>query len=121
MHRSHGNTSLAAFLYVTGLVEEDDSLAVITERTEKLSACLDRLIADLENLDDDASDEVVQSVFYESGKLYFSSELRWWFRSLYQILLRSNDGPRLGQFTKIMTIDWVTNRINHVRTDPWLA
>lgn len=110
---------IGAFLYVRGLVNEDLSQSEIMHRSSKLIACLNRLVNDLSVASDDDSEENIQSIYYEAGKLHFASELRWWFSVLYQILLRQQDGPRLGQFTKIMTLYWVIDRINDTINDPW--
>lgn len=110
---------LAAFIYARRLVEEDAppneilDLAVLVERSVRT------LISELEKLDDDATDESVQYVFYEAGKQHFASDLRYWFKILYQMLLDQPEGPRLGQFTRIMTIDWVTHRLEKSIQDHW--
>jgi lysyl-tRNA synthetase class I len=110
---------LASFLYVSGLVSEDADTKDMIMVAEQVHASLLQLIGDLHGLNDDASDDSIQYFFYEAGKLHFGSNLRWWFEVLYRILLRQKDGPRLGQFTKIMTIDWVTNRMQETINDPW--
>lgn len=110
---------LAAFLYVKGLVQEDLSHTDILSHTQLVSACLHKLLQDLHTVTEDDSEEHIQSMFYEAGKLHFTSDLRYWFKVLYQVLLGQMDGPRLGQFTKIMTADWIEHRITHVMQDAW--
>ena len=111
--------SLAAFLYVRGLFAEDLSQVEIQAQTDCVRACLLKLQQDLLNTSDEADEQTIQAVFYEAGKLHFSTKLRWWFQVLYQALLSENEGPRLGQFTKMMTIHWVSDKIDQVITDYW--
>lgn len=111
---------LAAFLYVKGLVPEDQAHAEIISHTQLVSACLQKLIQDLSEVTEDYTEEQIQSIFYEAGKLHFTQDLRYWFKVLYQVLLGQMDGPRLGQFTKIMTSDWIEHRVSQVMQDPWV-
>lgn len=113
--------ALAAFIYARQLVSEDLPMAEILHRAGLARACLERLIIDLDSVGDDQDDEAVQSLFYEAGKLHFAGELRWWFRLLYQVLLLQDEGPRLGQFTRIMTPCWVQDRIRSTVEDHWAA
>lgn len=113
--------ALAAFIYARGLVPEDQPLAEIAAKADLCRAGLAKLVDDLDTVSIDDAEEHVQGVFYEAGKLHFSSELRWWFRLLYQILLGQDDGPRLGQFTKIMTPEWMQTRISSTMEDHWAS
>jgi len=45
--------------------------------------------------------------------------LRFWFQVLYQILMKQNDGPRIGQLAKIMTLDWLIHKLETVPNNPW--
>ena len=110
---------LSAFIYARGLVPEDVQLDEIRARAADLRESLHKLINDLLACSDDLSDEDVQAVYYEAGKLHFSKELRWWFSALYQILLGNSEGSRIGYFTKIVSIHWVVEKIRTVLTDPW--
>lgn len=110
---------LAAFLYVRGLVAEDTPLDDIRARSSLLRECITKLLTDLDQLSDDNTEEEIQSVFYEAGKLHFLDQLRWWFRVVYQMILHQEDGPRLGQLTKIMTLDWVIHRIQTQTQNAW--
>jgi lysyl-tRNA synthetase class I len=112
--------TLASFLYVRGLVPEDMPLDQINNQAIMLRECIEQLRNDLENCDDDQTEEHIQSIFYEAGKLHFTSELRYWFKVIYQILVNQNEGPRLGQFTKIMTIDFIVNKLNDHLTESWV-
>ena len=61
-------------------------------------AALERLDADLAALPADASAEDIQNIVYEIGKTGGFAELRDWFKALYETLLGSSQGPRMGSF-----------------------
>ena len=47
----------------------------------------------------DASAEDIQTLVYETGKAHYGKEaLRDWFKALYETLLGSSQGPRMGSF-----------------------
>lgn len=110
---------LAAFLYVRGLVAEDADWDHMLVTSDRVRSCLLKLMEDLNSVTDEWTEEQIQSVFYEAGKLYYKEQLRWWFEVLYQVMLSEQQGPRLGQFTKLMTPYWVQDRIHQVLTDYW--
>ena len=64
-------------------------------------AALERLDADLATLGEDASAEDIQNAVYEIGKTAGFAELRGWFKALYETLLGSSQGPRMGSFIKL--------------------
>ena len=66
---------------------------------------LRRLDAALAALPADASAEDIQNHVYEIGKTGGFAELRDWFRALYETLLGSSQGPRMGSFIKLYGID----------------
>ena len=46
--------------------------------------------------------ETIQTLVYEIGKTHYGKErLRDWFRALYETLLGSEQGPRMGSFIKL--------------------
>ena len=50
---------------------------------------------------------------YEAGKRHFAKEeLRQWFSTLYEVLLGSSQGPRMGAFIKLYGRDNVVRLIN---------
>ncbi|MGK6319081.1 lysine--tRNA ligase [Sphingomonas sp. DT-204] len=72
-------------------------------------AALERLDAELAALPEDASAEDIQNIVYEIGKSRFGesggfAELRDWFRALYETLLGSSQGPRMGSFIRLYGI-----------------
>ncbi|MHA6721555.1 lysine--tRNA ligase [Sphingomonas sp. RS2018] len=67
-------------------------------------AALNRLDTDLAALPEDASAEDIQNIVYEIGKTEGFAELRDWFRALYETLLGSSQGPRMGSFIKLYGI-----------------
>ncbi len=67
-------------------------------------AALARLDAELAALPADAPAEDIQNIVYEIGKTGGFAELRDWFRALYETLLGSAQGPRMGSFIKLYGI-----------------
>jgi len=65
-------------------------------------ADLDRRLAALP-ADPDA--ETIQNEVYETGKAVPYENLRDWFKALYEILLGTSQGPRMGTFIKIYGIE----------------
>ncbi len=61
-------------------------------------AALERLDAELAALPADASAEDIQNIVYEIGKTGGFETLRDWFKALYETLLGSEQGPRMGSF-----------------------
>jgi lysyl-tRNA synthetase class I len=110
---------LSAFLYVRGLVPENATWDQIQLTTDQVRLSLIKLSQDLDSVTDEWTEEQIQSVFYEAGKIHFKEQLRWWFEVLYQVMLSEKQGPRLGQFTRLMTPYWVQDRIHQVLTDYW--
>lgn len=68
-------------------------------------AALQRLDDALAALPADASAEAIQNEVYEIGKTGGFAELRDWFRALYETLLGSSQGPRMGSFIRLYGID----------------
>ncbi|KQN21636.1 lysine--tRNA ligase [Sphingomonas sp. Leaf30] len=68
-------------------------------------AALERLDAELAALPADASAEDVQNIVYEIGKTGGFETLRDWFKALYETLLGSEQGPRMGSFIALYGID----------------
>lgn len=64
-------------------------------------AALQRLDADLASLGEEASAEDIQNAVYEIGKTGGFGELRDWFKALYETLLGSSQGPRMGSFIRL--------------------
>jgi len=53
-----------------------------------------------------ADAEAIQNEIYEVGKAHFGKEsLRDWFKALYETLLGSSQGPRMGSFIALYGID----------------
>ena len=67
-------------------------------------AALERLDAELAALPEGASAEEIQNVIYEIGKTAGFAELRDWFKALYETLLGSSQGPRMGSFIALYGI-----------------
>jgi lysyl-tRNA synthetase class 1 len=64
------------------------------------------LDSELGNLPNNASAEDIQTQVFEVGKKHFGKEnLRAWFQALYETLLGSSQGPRMGSFIALYGID----------------
>ncbi|NVD45565.1 lysine--tRNA ligase [Qipengyuania atrilutea] len=66
-------------------------------------AALNELLERLSELPETAEAEEIQTIVYEIGKSeeYGFDNLRDWFRALYEILLGSEQGPRMGSFISL--------------------
>jgi len=69
-------------------------------------AALERLDAELAALSEDAPAEDIQNIVYAIGKdaAFGFESLRDWFRALYETLLGSAQGPRMGSFIALYGI-----------------
>jgi lysyl-tRNA synthetase class 1 len=63
------------------------------------------LDAELAKLPADASAEDIQTHVFEVGKRHPFENLRAWFQALYETLLGSSQGPRMGSFIALYGID----------------
>jgi lysyl-tRNA synthetase class 1 len=64
------------------------------------------LDGELANLPNDAPAEDIQTQVFEVGKRHYGKEqLRDWFQALYETLLGSSQGPRMGSFIALYGID----------------
>jgi lysyl-tRNA synthetase, class I len=68
-------------------------------------AALSELDARLAALPGDADAETIQSEVYEVGKAHPFDNLRDWFKALYETLLGTSQGPRMGSFIALYGID----------------
>ena len=72
----------------------------------KEAAALADLDARLGALPAGADAETIQNEVYEAGKAAYGKEgLRDWFKALYETLLGSSQGPRMGSFIALYGID----------------
>ena len=70
----------------------------------------------LKNIDRKSTSEEIQTEIYEIGKNHNFSNLRDFFKLLYQVLLGQDQGPRLGSFIKVFGIDKTCDLINKILT-----
>jgi lysyl-tRNA synthetase class 1 len=63
------------------------------------------LDTELAKLPEDADGEVIQHAVFEVGKRHPFENLRGWFQALYETLLGSSQGPRMGSFIALYGID----------------
>jgi lysyl-tRNA synthetase class 1 len=68
---------------------------------------LTELDAQLAAAPEDADAEALQTLIYEIGKRedFGFDSLRDWFRALYETLLGSEQGPRMGSFIKLYGVE----------------
>jgi lysyl-tRNA synthetase class 1 len=70
------------------------------------AAALRDLDSELAKLSPDADGEAIQHLVFEVGKQHYGKEnLRTWFQALYETLLGSSQGPRMGSFIALYGID----------------
>ena len=72
--------------------------------SEMEKAALRDLDARLAALPEDADAETIQNEVYEVGKAHPFDSLRDWFRALYETLLGTSQGPRMGSFIALYGI-----------------
>jgi lysyl-tRNA synthetase class 1 len=68
-------------------------------------AALQELDAELARLPPGSSAEDIQTIVFEIGKRHPFESLRHWFQALYETLLGSSQGPRMGSFIALYGID----------------
>jgi lysyl-tRNA synthetase class 1 len=68
-------------------------------------AALGDLDGRLAGLPQDADAEAIQFEVYECGKAHPFESLRDWFKALYEILLGTSQGPRMGSFIALYGIE----------------
>jgi lysyl-tRNA synthetase class 1 len=66
---------------------------------------LRKLDAELATLPAGAGAEDIQNIVYEIGKAGGFDSLRDWFKALYETLLGSSQGPRMGSFIALYGVD----------------
>src|SRR5258708_168307 len=60
---------------------------------------------ELSKLPADSDGEIIQHAVFEVGKRHPFESLRAWFQALYETLLGSSQGPRMGSFIALYGID----------------
>ena len=73
--------------------------------TEVEAEGLRDLDSELAQLPADADGEAIQHLVFEVGKRHHFESLRQWFQALYETLLGSSQGPRMGSFIALYGID----------------
>ena len=74
--------------------------------TEQEAKALRDLDSEIAKLPADASADAIQNHVFEVGKAHYGKEnLRAWFQALYETLLGSSQGPRMGSFIALYGID----------------
>ncbi len=73
--------------------------------TDTEAAALRELDAELAKLHADADGETIQHLVFEIGKRHPFESLRGWFQALYETLLGSSQGPRMGSFIALYGVE----------------
>jgi lysyl-tRNA synthetase class 1 len=73
--------------------------------TEMEAPALRDLDSELAKLPADSPAEDIQTIVFEVGKRHPFESLRSWFQALYETLLGSSQGPRMGSFIALYGID----------------
>ncbi|MEA1072719.1 lysine--tRNA ligase [Sphingomonas sp. LY160] len=73
--------------------------------TEIEAAALRDLDGELATLGPDTPGDEIQNIVFEVGKRHEFESLRHWFQALYEVLLGSAQGPRMGSFIALYGID----------------
>ena len=73
--------------------------------TEMEAEALRDLDDELAKLPSDADGEMIQHAVFEVGKRHPFESLRAWFQALYETLLGSSQGPRMGSFIALYGIE----------------
>jgi lysyl-tRNA synthetase class 1 len=97
-----------AKLVPLALAYNRDFIAPTLKRRKPLAqevAALDRLDRELAALAPDATAEDIQNIVYAIGNEGGFEQLRDWFKALYETLLGSSAGPRMGSFIALYGID----------------
>jgi lysyl-tRNA synthetase class 1 len=73
--------------------------------TETEAEALRDLDSELAKLPPEADGEVIQHAVFEDGKRHPFDSLRAWFQALYETLLGSSQGPRMGSFIALYGVE----------------
>ena len=80
-------------------------------------AALRELDAELAKLPPDTPGDEIQNIIFEIGKHHPFESLRHWFQALYEVLLGSSQGPRMGSFIALYGVDNVRKLIGEASTE----
>ena len=72
---------------------------------EKEAAALRDLDAQLAGLAEDTPADDIQNLVFEIGKAHGFENLRDWFKALYETLLGTSQGPRMGSFIALFGVE----------------
>lgn len=81
------------------------------EPNDKETAALRDLDAALAAMPEDSDGDTIQNAVFEIGKTHGFDPLRDWFKALYETLLGTSHGPRMGSFAALYGIENVRKLI----------
>ena len=100
---------VTAFLLPVVIVSLLALISTLPARADEFQDLADSL----RKIPESESAEFIQNEVYEAGKRHFAKEeLRQWFKTLYEVLLGSEQGPRMGAFIKLYGRDNVVRLID---------
>lgn len=104
-----------AIVYYKDFVAGTRVLSIPTEDEKRQLQSLHTALQQLPETQRTADD--IQTVIYEVGKLYYDqSDLKTWFKRLYEILFGCDRGPRLGGFVALYGMEnFLTMLESHIR------
>ena len=71
---------------------------------QERAAILD-LLTELEAMLPETEGDMIQNAVFEIGKRHEFTNLRDWFKALYEVLLGQSEGPRMGTFIKLYGLE----------------
>jgi len=121
------NTIAAYFFFLEN--QDDPNIEISKEEVEYQHQMADlfvnasnALINDLSQLQNNAEELEIQTVFYDVGKAYYGEdkkELLAFFRKIYAILFERFEGPRLGKFVILFGLDNFIERFQTRLNNPF--
>ena len=102
---THPDLDAAAGYAVRYFADKIAPTRVFREPDAKERAAMEDLVARLRVWDEATDDEALQSMVFAVGKEHGFEPLRDWFKALYETLLGSSAGPRMGSFIALYGIE----------------
>lgn len=96
-------------------VAGDEDLEFYRDAALKFRQVVELYDAEVATMSDEATQKDIEFVTYDIGKRVFGEKnLRTYFMVLYSVLFENTDGPRLGQYIKVLGIGYFMD-VLHMR------
>jgi lysyl-tRNA synthetase class 1 len=89
--------------------------------TDKERRAIEDLLAAFQRLPSDSNPEMIQNQVYQIGKDHGFNDLREWFKALYEVLLGTSQGPRMGTFAALYGLQETTALLRDTLESPAAA